>query len=346
VAARRGARLARDRWRVRDAHAVVGWVRHYVIERGAIDAIEHADRIARECGRTAFDGRVAHSRSRGIVGSRRVGDIGEIKRARRNKSADDIGEIKRVRRNESADDIGEKKRVRRNESADDIGEIKRAQRIEGSVESRRFDADEAIEGGIFDTNGAICIEGGIFDTDGAFEGGIFDDGAFCIEGSARFERKCLRAAIEDRATEDRTKGRATEDRAIEDRATKDRAIEGRADHDHARSTVGSGLADVSEESLTVRPRIYADFNGLRESPRHESRQCLPLDTWGALRDLSTLGTPLREGTQLVISSDSAEDEDLEADAIALYDPEQRRWYAEIEGEIRYVPHLEWSTTFL
>jgi hypothetical protein len=67
---------------------------------------------------------------------------------------------------------------------------------------------------------------------------------------------------------------------------------------------------------------------------------------GALRDLSTLGTPLREGTQLVISSDSAEDEDLEADAIALYDPEQRRWYAEIEGEIRYVPHLEWSTTFL
>jgi DNA-directed RNA polymerase subunit RPC12/RpoP len=95
-----------------------------------------------------------------------------------------------------------------------------------------------------------------------------------------------------------------------------------------------------------RPRIYADFNGLQGSPRGDSRQCVPLDTWGSLRDLSTLGVSLSDGMRLVISSDSDEHEDLEADAVAFYNSEQGWWFAEIEGEIRDVPHREWSTTFL
>lgn len=94
----------------------------------------------------------------------------------------------------------------------------------------------------------------------------------------------------------------------------------------------------------MRARIYADFNGGMASPRDPSRWMVPLDTWGSLRDLSNAGVALREGLPLVIHADSDEDEDLEADAVACFDHDRGYWYAELEGEIRYVPAYERSVT--
>ena len=79
----------------------------------------------------------------------------------------------------------------------------------------------------------------------------------------------------------------------------------------------------------MRPRIYADFNGLMQSPRDAARSMVPLDTWGSLRDLSNAGIKLREGTELVIHDASDDEEDLEAEAVAYYDPERKWWYAEL-----------------
>src|SRR5690348_10716005 len=96
------------------------------------------------------------------------------------------------------------------------------------------------------------------------------------------------------------------------------------------------------------PRIYADFNGLMASPGNPSRSCVPLDTWGSLRDLSSAGIMLRDGLVLVICDWSDEVEDLEADAIAHFDRDHGWWYAELVGEYRYVPARDRSavTTFL
>jgi CheY-like chemotaxis protein len=97
-----------------------------------------------------------------------------------------------------------------------------------------------------------------------------------------------------------------------------------------------------------RPRIYADFNGLMESPRDATRSMVPLDTWGSLRDLSNAGIRLREGMRLVIHDASDEVEDLEADVTTFYDPERRWWFAELERALAYVPAHDRSpvTTFL
>ncbi len=82
-------------------------------------------------------------------------------------------------------------------------------------------------------------------------------------------------------------------------------------------------------------RIYADFNGLTGS-RRDGSMMVPLDTWGSLRDLSNAGIRLHEGTALVIWDASDETEDLEARAVACYEPERSRWCAEFE-EYEYVP---------
>jgi hypothetical protein len=87
-------------------------------------------------------------------------------------------------------------------------------------------------------------------------------------------------------------------------------------------------------------RIYADFNGLDQSPRDATRTAVPLDTFGSLRDLSNAGVRLREGVRMVIYADSDELEDLEADAEAYYEPNRRLWFAEINSGIRYVARPE------
>ena len=86
------------------------------------------------------------------------------------------------------------------------------------------------------------------------------------------------------------------------------------------------------------PRIYADFNGVQESPRKLERHAVPLDTWGSLTGLANAGIVLREGLRLTIWSDSDESEELEADTEVYWDVEQKCWMAEIdERGHRYVP---------
>lgn len=85
-------------------------------------------------------------------------------------------------------------------------------------------------------------------------------------------------------------------------------------------------------------RIYADFNEYIPSPRNPERRAVPLDTMGSLRDLANAGVVLREGMRLTIYADSDEDEDLEADTVACYEPSERRWIAELDEKgYRYVP---------
>jgi hypothetical protein len=83
-------------------------------------------------------------------------------------------------------------------------------------------------------------------------------------------------------------------------------------------------------------RIYADYNGLGRSERGPF--VIPLDTFGSLRDLSNAGVRLREGLALVVADWSDEDEDLEADATAVFDPKAGVWLAVLGPDgYRYVP---------
>lgn len=96
------------------------------------------------------------------------------------------------------------------------------------------------------------------------------------------------------------------------------------------------LRDLLETPASP-PRVYADFNGLMESPRDPARKMVPLDTWGSLRDLSNAGLKLREGIELLVHDASDDVEDLEAVAVAHYDAERRWWYAELASDCAYVP---------
>lgn len=83
------------------------------------------------------------------------------------------------------------------------------------------------------------------------------------------------------------------------------------------------------------PRTYADFNGLGKP---YGRLAVALDTAGTVRDLSNTGLRLAEGIVLTVYDWSDEDEDLEAEATARYDPDDRLWWAELgpDGDA-YVP---------
>jgi len=70
-----------------------------------------------------------------------------------------------------------------------------------------------------------------------------------------------------------------------------------------------------------RPRIYADFNSLTESPRDPSKSMVSLHGWGSLQALSNAGIRLNVGIRLLIYDASDETEDLEAEATAYYDAE-------------------------
>lgn len=95
------------------------------------------------------------------------------------------------------------------------------------------------------------------------------------------------------------------------------------------------------------PRIYADFNGIEPSPRDPSRDAIPLDTMGSLRDLSNAGIRLYEGCRLTVYSDSAENEDLEGDAVVFFDRERGVWSAELDEKgHRHVVSGEWPKEFL
>ena len=86
------------------------------------------------------------------------------------------------------------------------------------------------------------------------------------------------------------------------------------------------------------PRIYADFNGLHNPDRTGGRLSVALDTLGTLRDLTNAGLRLAEGLRLTVYDWSDEEEDLEAEATARYDPDAGLWWAELgPNGYEYVP---------
>ena len=96
--------------------------------------------------------------------------------------------------------------------------------------------------------------------------------------------------------------------------------------------------------MSQHPRIHADFNGVDQWTDDSSREGVPLDTIGSLRDLSNAGIRLTPGLHLCIWDQSDEAEDLEADAIAEFMPSLYRnqkvpaWVATYpKGTMRYVP---------
>lgn len=88
-------------------------------------------------------------------------------------------------------------------------------------------------------------------------------------------------------------------------------------------------------------RIYADFNALAGG----GDDCaLLLHCAGTLKDLHRLQIRLKEGDTYTFWDRSDMEEDLEVDAVVMFDPRSKTWHAEFPGEkIRYVPHREgWS----
>ena len=79
-------------------------------------------------------------------------------------------------------------------------------------------------------------------------------------------------------------------------------------------------------------RIYADFNGLRISPRNHERSAVALDTFGSLRDLSNAGIRLKEEMPLIIFDWSDDNEDLEGHCKVYYDWQRKFWWAELDEQ--------------
>ena len=85
-------------------------------------------------------------------------------------------------------------------------------------------------------------------------------------------------------------------------------------------------------------RVYADFNGLKDSARTQGKLALHLHYFGSLRDISRLKLRLYNGLHLNVYSDSAEQEDIEASGSVYFDKETNLWFVEFdEQDIRYVP---------
>lgn len=92
------------------------------------------------------------------------------------------------------------------------------------------------------------------------------------------------------------------------------------------------------------PRIYADFNGLRNPNCTEGRLAVALDTLGTLRELTNAGVRLADGLRLTVYDWSDEEEDLEAEATARYDPDGGLWWAELAlNGYEYVPKRSRAT---
>jgi hypothetical protein len=86
-------------------------------------------------------------------------------------------------------------------------------------------------------------------------------------------------------------------------------------------------------SPTGTPRIYADFNGLGNPDRTEGRLAVALDTLGTLRDLTNARLRLTEGLRLTVYDWSDDEEHLEAEATARYDPDDGLWWAELDPSV-------------
>jgi len=78
------------------------------------------------------------------------------------------------------------------------------------------------------------------------------------------------------------------------------------------------------------PRIYVDFMKTDDQGR------LLLTCIGTRRDLETQGIQLREGLVLHVYSDDLDEQgnrdDLVADGIARFDPDNHRWVLEVDPD--------------
>ncbi len=85
-------------------------------------------------------------------------------------------------------------------------------------------------------------------------------------------------------------------------------------------------------------RIYADFNGLVNSPTRPGHEAVVLDTLGSARDLANAGVTLHDGLALVGVDGSDDEEDLEGHGVARFDEERNWWVIDLdEIGVRYVP---------
>lgn len=78
------------------------------------------------------------------------------------------------------------------------------------------------------------------------------------------------------------------------------------------------------------PEIYADFNNLDDEGR------IRLTTLGSVTDIARLGIQLRDGLELTLATDDADDagnrDDLMADAVVRYNRKDKCWVAEIDWD--------------
>lgn len=78
------------------------------------------------------------------------------------------------------------------------------------------------------------------------------------------------------------------------------------------------------------PEIYGDFNNLDDHNR------IRLTTLGSVTAIARLGIQLRDGLELTITMDDADDagnpDDLTADAVIRYNDEEKCWVAQIDWD--------------
>lgn len=118
--------------------------------------------------------------------------------------------------------------------------------------------------------------------------------------------------------------------------------DGKFQGDCVRVSIQNPLQHYAAADVSIHPmdsmRIYADFNGLQRSNQDLTKSMVPLDTYGSLCDLAFAKIILTEGASFTIYDESDEEEDLEANAVARFDPGLGCWVAEIDDqEIRDVP---------
>ena len=85
----------------------------------------------------------------------------------------------------------------------------------------------------------------------------------------------------------------------------------------------------------MKPRIYSDYNGPFQP------DFMLLRYHGTKLDLDRLGISLKDGMEVIVYSDSDEEEDIEADGIVRYGiipgTSTPCWYADTRGsDIRHV----------
>lgn len=90
-----------------------------------------------------------------------------------------------------------------------------------------------------------------------------------------------------------------------------------------------GMQDIEAPSMAA-PKIYADFHNLDDSNQ------VRLTCAGTLADLSRQGIELREGLRLTLYMDDADDggqpDELPAEGIAHYCPQEHVWVASVDWD--------------